>query len=356
MNNFEVLVGMTNGFVQRWFRDNSQTTPSNFLQAPWMLSGRDRPPFSTKDGFPGTPTTHVSMIVNRLGALEAVVVTPPNGELQHWIQDPSDGTWGLGSAFPNPPPVAIGPPSLIQGTYGSGNLELLVPTQADQFGNGHVIHFWLDKSNPGAPWIGPTKQFAPGALYVALIQSDYGDPVPPGDLFGGPGNLECVVVGGPDDEMNHWWRDNGDWKWSWTITNLNSKGGAAGCPAMVGGGGGSSSNFHADFHVIVPTNFTPPTLAHYARDNSPDGGAQWSFVEDLGPALDFGIYPALITSSDFQSRELVVGGNSTALVHFRQSLAGQSLAGGDWTQTATFASNNGGGAVGFVELKEADVQ
>jgi hypothetical protein len=341
MNDFEVLAGMANGFVQRYFRDNRQTTPSNFLQAPWI---------GPTDGFASSPPNHVSMIVNRLGGLEAVVVTP-NGELQHWIRDLA-GTWGPGSVFISPP-TAIGPPSLIQGTYGSGNLELLVPTKADQFNNGNVTHFWLDNSNRAAPWAQSLQQFAlDTAFYVALIQGDYGNPVPPGAFDGGPGNLECVVVGPPDNQMVHWWRDqNGLWQSSIQITNLDSHGGAAGCPAMVTLGGGFSSNFHADFHVIVPTNFTPPTLAHYVRDNS--GSAQWTWLEDLGPILSSDIiYPSLITSPDFQSLELVAAGNSTGLVHLRQSAG----VGNPWIQTQTFAPQNGGGAVGFVELKGSDVQ
>jgi hypothetical protein len=202
---------------------------------------------------------------------------------------------------------------------------LLVPTKADSFSN-NVTHFWLDKSNPNALWAQSPQQFAFGnTFYVALIQGDYGNPVPPGAFDGGPGNLECVVVGPPASQMVHWWRDqNGLWQSSQQITNLDSNGGAGGCPAMVTLGGGFSGNFHANFHVIVPTDFTPPTLAHYMRDNS--GTIQWIFLEDLGPILSSDIiYPSLITSPDFQSLELVVAANSTELVHLRQSAGGRSL-------------------------------
>jgi hypothetical protein len=93
MNDFEVLAGMADGFIQRYFRDNRQTTPSNFLQAPWN---------GPTDGFAGSPTNHVSLIVNRLGNLEAVVVTQ-EGQLQHWIRDLA-GTLGarVGIQLPSP--------------------------------------------------------------------------------------------------------------------------------------------------------------------------------------------------------------------------------------------------------------
>jgi hypothetical protein len=335
MNNFEVLCGMSSGLVQRFYRDNSETTPIDFLQASWI---------GPADGFASAVPNHVSLIVSRFGSLEAVVTTQ-SGTLQHWIRD-FTGNWELWAMIDLPAP-AIGPPSLIQGTYGSANLEVLVPLKGDQFNNGVIAHFYQDNSDPTRPWYGPTAQFAFPAVYVALIQSDYGNAVPPGEFSGGPGNLECVVTVGGFDALVHWWRDQ-DFQWHQgaQITGLNTFGGAGGCPAMATFGSGLSANSHADFEVIVPTSFTPPTLAHYVRDNL-SGSEQWSFVGFVGDlGLAPGIYPVLITSADFQSLELIVAGNSTELVHLRRSANG-----GAWTETATFAPENGGGTAGFVELE-----
>lgn len=225
MNNFHVLLGLDDGTVRRFVRDNSAVAATDWQLAPWSQSA--------DHGLTGDSPVHVSMVVSGYRNLEAVVTTA-NGLLQHWIRQPS-GEWLRWATIP-PSGPPINAPSLVQGTYRApgqtvGNLELLVPIQQGEFGPWVIGHFYQDNRDGARQWYGPTATFGgTDARFVALIQGDYGDPVPPGDFSAGPGNLECVVVGG-SNQMQHWWRTQGfHWHPGKEITDLNQNGGAAGNP------------------------------------------------------------------------------------------------------------------------------
>lgn len=328
---FEVMVGLDNAIIGRFYRDNSVSG------YPW--SGR-------VDGFPGAPLTHVSLVPSHLlirpgqagvSTLEAMVATI-DGTLQHWQY--VCGSWSLLATLPEPvdfrgDPIAIaGPPSMIQGTYGSllpwcGNFEVLVPLN-----NGNIGHYYRDNNNPDFPWYFGEQFGGPDAIGVSLAQTDYGT------ADGTPGNLECVVVRDPDDELKHFYRDNQPpylWHPGPVITNLSNGPGAGGGPALIQPrpNPGIVASDHYNFEVVVPTSAT--TLAHFYRDNS-GSNQTWYFTEEFGS----GVFVSMIRSS-FDSLEVVASGGD-GLTHYWRHASG-----GQWNEGATFALDSAGGAPGFVE-------
>ncbi len=355
MENFEVVVGLGDGIVGRFYRDN------NVSGYPWS---------EMVDGFPGIPITHVSLVASHqliapgtIGdpTLEAMVALP-GGTLQHW-QHVVDQTWSLLATLPEPVgefgPIAIsGAPSMIQGTYGSygnrlpfcGNFEVLVPLN-----NGQIAHYYRDNDDPSFPWYGggPTEQFGgPDAIAVSLAQTDYGESfesLAPGKLSLAPGNLECVVVRDPDDELRHFYRDNQPpylWHPGPVITDLSNGPGAGGSPSLIqprpatlgivnDTSPGIVNAFHYNFEVVTPTTAT--TLAHFYRDNS-GNNQTWYFTTEFGT----GVHASMIRSS-FDSLEVVAPGDNGCTHYYRPA------GGGQWTETTTFAYGSAGGAPGFVQ-------
>jgi len=338
-NDFEVVVGLGDG-IGRFYRDNSA------IGYPWI---------GPTSRFPGVPLTHVSLISSHsfpapgqigVPTLEAVVATI-DGTLQHWPY--LCGGWQLLATLPEPVdfrgnPIAIaGPPSMIQGTYGNplpglGNFEVLVPLN-----NGNIAHYYRDNGDPNFPWYGggSTEQFGgPDAMYVSLAQTDYGT------VVGNPGNLECVVVRGPDDELWHYSRDNETFTWNpvgnpyEVITSLSNppegvSPGAAGSPAFIqpGSRGFAKTGSHSNFEVVVPTSAT--TLAHFYRDNN---AGVWFFTQEFGS----GVYVSMVRSS-FNSLEVIASGGD-GLTHYWRNASG-----GTWNESTTFALDSAGGAPGFVQ-------
>jgi hypothetical protein len=345
--NFEVVCNTGQSYCQQYTRYNSEPG------YPWS-TGINLPAIG------GGVPAHVSLILSApWGNLEAVVVTPQNG-IKHYWRNPNDpqGVWNfgvdIGSQIPTSVGAVSGPPSLIQRvSYGEtqiGNFELLVP---GQFG---IVHLTRNNNPNNNVWsYQEDSGFAGGVQGVALIQSDYGTPPGPGELVGGPGNLECVVIDAAQD-LVHWYLDpaTGMWTRSVTITNLAGTGEAdqgnpspgAGnpymaAPAFIQPSGGYARSTHGNFEVVVPQS-NGYSLGHFYRDNSQVGGEKWSFNQQFGT----GWYPALILST-FGNLELVVSGsgsNQGLLAHWYQNAAN-----GNWYQSTVFAPGTDPGLPGFIQ-------
>lgn len=347
--NFEVLCNTGDPNCQQYTRNNSAAG------YPWSAGATTN--------ISGNTPTHVSMILSvPWGNLEAVVVTAA-GEFQHWWRSPtgSPTSWTLGAdlySVANLSDGVAGPPSLIQAvSYGEtqiGNFELLVPGQSG------ILHLTRNNSAAGFPWsLGEDSGFGGSAQSVALIQSDYGTPPGPGQVVGGPGNLECVVIGAAND-LVHWYRNpaTGMWSSSVTITNASGTGQADGvsqnpgagtgpgigsAPAFIQPHGGYGSLTHNNFEVVVPVPPWGAYLANYTRDNSQTGGEKWHFTQQFGT----GWYPALILST-FGSLELVVSGSGLPsqglLAHWYRNVAG-----GNWYQSTVFAPGVNPALPGFIQ-------
>lgn len=178
---------------------------------------------------------------------------------------------------------------------------------------------------------------------VTLIQSDYGTAPGAGELFGGPGNLECIVIGAAND-LVHWYLDPATGMWSSSVTIANAAGtgpGIGSAPAFIQPSGGYAKSAHGNFEVVVPVPPYGASLAHYTRDNSQAGGETWSLTENFG----VGYYPALIFSTS-GNLELIVSGSGSIeqglLAHWYRS-------GGKWYESTVFAPGVDPALPGFIQ-------
>lgn len=151
--NFEIVVPRSGGGLAHFSRDND-----TLFTSPW----------SGPTNFGTGNIEGVSMIQGNFGDNFEVVARQGN-QLVFYFRD--------GGGWHGPFVIAsgiAGTPSLIQSGFGGvGNFEVVVP----RLGGG-LSHFWRNNDDPSLPWIGPIN-FGSGAISeVSLIQSSFG----PGNL------------------------------------------------------------------------------------------------------------------------------------------------------------------------------
>jgi galactose oxidase-like protein len=155
-----------------------------------------------------------------------------------------DGGWHGPDLFAS---GVSGNPAMIQGIFGGrGNFELVVPAAG-----GGLHHWW--RNNDFGGWNGPTA-FGGGAGAVAavtLIQSTFGD----------PGNLEVVARIG--NRLALFWRTSEPpWTWSGPFFFHD---GVRGVPGFIQAHFGN----HGNFEVVTPAE--GGGLRHLWRDNDAPG-------------------------------------------------------------------------------------
>ena len=274
--NFEALVPLVGGLAHVW-RDND--APDRPWHGPLWVSRIIASP-GHAPYFPG-----VALIQSNWGFLEALVVEQnrgePTGALYH-VMRWADGSWHTEPVIADGQPVTsvIGPPSLIQGTYGKrGNFEALVPLTdglahfwRDNDANGYPWHgpVWINKRQPGGPAGGTIFRVPTQTVAASLFESNYGDPgnleglavwqatiSPTGWLThfvrGGPQwaeadikpNGQAVDTVIPPDALWYIPSRQGEWRWCFKCQSLFFNGGGASgaCPAGGAHDGSKSGNY-----------------------------------------------------------------------------------------------------------------
>jgi Papain family cysteine protease len=177
-----------------------------------------------------------------------VVVAVQGGAMEHWFR--AGGTWARSVSFGSG--VLTAGPSLLQSTW--NNLEFVATLQ-----NGQMQHWWRN----GSTWVGDQLFGAGVKSHACMIQGEFGF-----DTDSGNGNFElCVAM--PNGTVQHWWRNNQDPKFSWTMSATFGSS-VAYVVALLEG------SFGFNLEMIVQR--TDGILQHYYRDN---GG--WHAGVVIGP-------------------------------------------------------------------------
>jgi hypothetical protein len=177
--NFEVVVRLSTGRLQHWWRDGGGWHPG--------------PVFAGNVAYSGA--TLIQSNYGGQGNFE-LVATLGTGQMQHFWRDNDDGAmpWYAGPVFGS---GITSPPVMIQGQYGMateygiGNFELCVAA------GGQVQHWWRDNSGSLA-WYHSATFGHDVAAVAGLIESSFGF------------NLEIVVLR-TDRRLQHYWRDGAGW-------------------------------------------------------------------------------------------------------------------------------------------------
>jgi hypothetical protein len=115
------------------------------------------------------------------GNFEVVVPTIQDGQVQltHFRRDNSHGMgpWALNSTVTSPGDQVVGPGCIIQSSFNGGNFEVIVPiTGAD--GKPYLQHYYrLYPNGPAQPWLRGLQVTPPGAVVTGpgcLIQNSWG--------------------------------------------------------------------------------------------------------------------------------------------------------------------------------------
>lgn len=141
--NFEALVLEGANLVHYW-RDN--TTPGFPWNKTVTVSTAAVGPACLVQGTFGTPGNLEALVLESNPANQGL---PPYNLVHYWRNDSAPGLpWNRGEVVSS---IAIGPASLIQGSFHSGtnpgNFEVLVPEQGNT-----VSHYWRNNSDPTFPW------------------------------------------------------------------------------------------------------------------------------------------------------------------------------------------------------------
>jgi hypothetical protein len=183
--NFEVVVPLSDGRLQHWYRDNAHPLKQ---WRPTQPFASDVSPFARG----------VALIQSNLGTEGdfEVVFLEGDSRLQHWYRDNDDPgkRWKLRQTFTSGISQAGSIPALIQSSFGTqGDFELVFR----DVGSG-LQHWSRDNDAPNPLWR-YRSYFADNASYrPALIQSSFGR---------AQRNFEVIrkITTGP---LEHWWCDN----------------------------------------------------------------------------------------------------------------------------------------------------
>jgi hypothetical protein len=306
--NFEAVV-LEGRDLWHWWRDNS--APGN----PWKRGQRI---IENRAAFPG------SMIQSNFGDgnhgnFEVVVPLFGEGgliELWHMWHDNSDVNklWSFGQRITEAGRRVVGPASIIQSNFGSGdhgNFEVVVPV-VNNAGRVELRHYWHDNSDASNPWsIGqrindPTHEVIGGGC---IIQSNFGS--------GAHGNFEVaasVRLPGGRPALQHYWHDNSDVNLPWgngQVIVESAKGNGVIIQSSFGSADGN-------FEVVVPVEGPGGRtyLQHVWHDNS-DVNLPWRLGQVISEVASADA-SASVFESDYRSGE---HGNFELLVdECRQSL------------------------------------
>jgi len=173
-----------------------------------------------------------------IGNFEVVVATQ-NGAMEHWYREGS--VWAKSVSFGAN--VLTAGPSLLQSTYNA--LEFVATLES-----GQMQHWWRN----GATWV-KDQLFGSGVKsHACMIQGEFGAGTDKGN-----GNFElCVAM--PNGTVQHWWRNNQNTNFAWTM-DASFGSNVAAVVALVQG----SFGFNLELIVQRRDNM----LQHYWRD---DGG------------------------------------------------------------------------------------
>ncbi len=151
---------------------------------------------------PTNATGAVGFIESSWGPGNFEVVAAVGGsQLQHWWRDPAFN-WQESVSFGTD--IATMGASLIQSTW--GNLELAAVLKS-----GQMQHWWRDEAS-GRVWKAGQVFGSAITSPPAMIQGQYGTP----DEYGN-GNFElCVATA--TGQIQHWWRDNQNNSFPWTMS------------------------------------------------------------------------------------------------------------------------------------------
>lgn len=277
--NFEAVV-LEGADLWHWWRDNS--SPGN----PWNRGQRI---ISGRAAFPAS-IIQSDFRSGDHGNFEVVAALHSQGgliELWHMWHDNSDVNkpWSFGQRITEPGRRVVGPASIIQSDFKSGdhgNFEVIVPVINDA-GQVELRHYWHDNSDVGKPWArgqrvnDPTHEVLGGGC---LIQSDF--------RSGDHGNFEVaawVRLPGQGAVLQHYWHDNSDVTLPWRNGQVMAVG-AKGNGVMIQGS--FRSDGHGNFEGAVPVEGPEGRtyIQHIWHDNS-DVSLPWrpgQVISEVGAA------------------------------------------------------------------------
>jgi Papain family cysteine protease len=266
-DNFELLAPSKGNSFTHWWRDNSAS---------------------------GYPWHSAEVLANDVADLPTLTATTynrnfetiyrtTNGRLHHYYFDQSTKKWNDGGIFG--PTNVIDGVGYIESNYGPGNFEVVVTVAG-----GNLQHWWRD----GNGWHqGPTFGSGIVTAGATLIQSIWG-------------NLELVAVL-CNGQMQHWWRDGNTWK-----SDQNFGSGVNSPPCMIQGQFGMTNekgNGNFELCVAMPDG----TIQHWWRDNN-NKAYPWTMSTSFGQNVSRVL--ALIEGSFGFNLELIALRNDGMLQHY----------------------------------------
>ena len=277
--NFELIVKLSNGVLQHYWRDGGDFSWHAALQV--ANNAASQPTFIQT-----SYNRNMEMVYVNIG-----------GQLEHHFFDQSSNKWVQGPVFGAN--VFDGVPGFIQNARSApGNFEVVCRTRS-----GQLKHMWRENNTPWTWHDGAVFGNNIAFSGASLVQMP-------------AGNLDLVCVNN-DGTMQVWWLNTGP-NYVWTAAEKFGSN-IASAPCMIQGNFGmSNEKGWGNYELCVATK--NGTIQHWWRNNSNPEHLVWSMSAEFG--ADIKKVVALVQGSFGGNLELIALTNAGELHAFYRDGAG----------------------------------